>query len=141
MNKWMPVYLLSIAAIQLAYAETASAQNYSCSGQVTKLALNGLGIVQLALGAPASWTDGVNICSVDSVVNGISPATCKAMYGLLLTAATTHKVVTFSFYPNGSPSTACHGSTTPPQVASSLLDSHGYLLNGPAWYYGPELTP
>ncbi|MGX9773216.1 hypothetical protein ACWYXN_06865 [Janthinobacterium aestuarii] len=79
-----------LAALSLITSVPASA-NYTCSGPVKGVAINGLGGVVAESIGKVQWAF---LCNVETATNGISPATCKVMYATLITAQTSGRNVT-----------------------------------------------
>jgi hypothetical protein len=111
----------TLAGVAFAAFLTASPAwaNYTCGGPVSGVQISPAGVVSAESYAGLSW---VHLCSVEVTTNGVAPATCKAIYSLLLTAQTTGKSVLIWF--NDDPNTcASHTPWT--------------WLTG--WYFGPML--
>jgi hypothetical protein len=100
-------------------AGTASA-TYTCTGPVSGVQISREGVVSADRLGGMSWT---HLCSVEVVQNGVSPATCKSIYAMLLAAQTSGKTVSFWF--NDDPNTCAS------HVAWSWLTG---------WYWGPMLN-
>lgn len=107
-----------VAAASVLASQTALA-NYTCSGPVSGVQISPAGVVSAASYAGLSW---VHLCSVETAQNGVSPATCKSIYAMLLTAQTSGKSVRLWF--NDDPNTCA---------------SHTPWTWITGWYWGPML--
>lgn len=110
--------VLLIAAASVLTSQTALA-DYTCSGPVSGVQISPGGVVSATSYAGLSW---VYLCSVETSQNGVSPATCKSIYAMLLTAQTSGKSVTLWF--NDEPKTCT---------------SHTPWTWITGWYWGPAL--
>ena len=79
-----------LTGLSLMTSMPASA-NYTCSGPVKGVSINGLGAVVAESIGKVQWGF---LCNVETAANGINPATCKVMYATLLAAQTTGRSVT-----------------------------------------------
>ncbi|MDN2709725.1 hypothetical protein O0880_09860 [Janthinobacterium sp. SUN118] len=84
-------YLAAMLAIASLITSMPASANYTCSGPVKGVSINGLGAVVAESIGKVQWGF---LCNVETATNGINPATCKVMYATLLAAQASGRSVT-----------------------------------------------